>query len=323
MHRFPDPDVRRPDPADAHLVSAAGEVFDALLDRGQIVIHASEVERVPGPRRGAEGLVDRRHPRPGRRPQRRHPRPPAPTGDERRGERRGERGRSPRAPASEIGVGDRVATRRNDRDLGVANRDTWTVTAVGGRRQRSRPRPQRATAPCPPPTCSEHVELAYATTVHGAQGETVDPAHLLLGETTGAAAAYVGMTRGRHTNTAHLVADTVDDAREQWVEVFGRDRADLGPGHADTPRRRRHRPLRPTGNRQRSRGQSPEGGASRTPAASAEAADPRPSCRAGTKHRPLTKRPRRSTAGVIAPRHLPDMGDRERTRPSPNQQAQT
>ncbi len=78
----------------------------------------------------------------------------------------------------------------------------------------------------------EHVELAYATTVHGAQGETVDRAHLLVGETTGAAAAYVGMTRGRHRNTAHLVADTLDDARAQWIEVFGRDRADLGPAHA-------------------------------------------------------------------------------------------
>ena len=29
-----------------------------------------------------------------------------------------------------IGVGDRIATRRNDRDLDVANRDTWTVTAL-------------------------------------------------------------------------------------------------------------------------------------------------------------------------------------------------
>ena len=30
----------------------------------------------------------------------------------------------------QIGVGDLVATRRNDRDLGIANRDTWTITAV-------------------------------------------------------------------------------------------------------------------------------------------------------------------------------------------------
>ena len=31
----------------------------------------------------------------------------------------------------QIGVGDRVATRRNDPDLGVANRETWTVTGIG------------------------------------------------------------------------------------------------------------------------------------------------------------------------------------------------
>lgn len=74
--------------------------------------------------------------------------------------------------------------------------------------------------------------LGYATTVHGAQGEAVDRAHLAIGETTGAAAAYVAMTRGRHDNTAHLVAETVEDARQQWVAVFGRDRADLGPAHA-------------------------------------------------------------------------------------------
>ena len=29
-----------------------------------------------------------------------------------------------------IGVGDRVATRRNASEFGVANRDTWTVTAL-------------------------------------------------------------------------------------------------------------------------------------------------------------------------------------------------
>ena len=56
-------------------------------------------------------------------------------------------------------------------------------------------------------------------------------AHFALGETTGAASAYVAMTRGRHHNTAHLVAESVDDARSQWVEVFSRDRADLGPRH--------------------------------------------------------------------------------------------
>jgi hypothetical protein len=64
------------------------------------------------------------------------------------------------------------------------------------------------------------------------QGETVTVAHVVIGDHTGAASAYVGMTRGRTTNTAHLVAVDLDEAREQWIAVCARDRADLGPGHA-------------------------------------------------------------------------------------------
>jgi len=77
-----------------------------------------------------------------------------------------------------------------------------------------------------------HVELAYAGTAHGAQGDTVTAAHLVVGEHTGAASAYVGMTRGRQANTAHLIATDIEEAREQWLAVFARDRADLGPAHA-------------------------------------------------------------------------------------------
>jgi hypothetical protein len=77
-----------------------------------------------------------------------------------------------------------------------------------------------------------HVELAYASTAHGVQGGTVTSAHVVIGEHTGAASAYVGMTRGRTANTAHLVAADLAEARQQWAAVFGRDRADLGPAHA-------------------------------------------------------------------------------------------
>jgi exodeoxyribonuclease V alpha subunit len=130
-----------------------------------------------------------------------------------------------------IGVGDYVATRRNDRDNDVANRDTWTVTGLrtdgglvvaGNRGQRV----------LPAAYVRGHVELAYACTVYGAQGATTGAAHLVVGEHTGAAGAYVAMTRGRDHNTAHLVADTPQEARNQWIEVFSRDRADLGPAHA-------------------------------------------------------------------------------------------
>jgi hypothetical protein len=161
-----------------------------------------------------------------------------------------------------IGAGDRIATRRNDRDLDVANRDTWTVTAVG-RRGGLLVTAGTAISDSPPgdatPTdaavrvlpaayVTDQVELAYASTVHGVQGDTVPAAHVVIGDQTGAASAYVGMTRGRIANTAHLVAADLAEARAQWIAVFGRDRADLGPGHAAELAAReaaRYAPLRP------------------------------------------------------------------------------
>ncbi|MGY5884916.1 MobF family relaxase [Modestobacter lacusdianchii] len=157
-----------------------------------------------------------------------------------------------------IGVGDRIATRRNDRDLAVANRDVWTVTGVdadggllvtpastphvtpaGGAFAAVTPAVTLAVTPAgtgarvlPADYVTAHVELAYATTAHGTQGDTVTAAHLVVGEDTGAAAAYVGMTRGRTANTAHLVATDPAEARQQWLTVFARDRADLGPADA-------------------------------------------------------------------------------------------
>ncbi|CAN5758815.1 hypothetical protein BH18ACT7_BH18ACT7_06560 [soil metagenome] len=131
-----------------------------------------------------------------------------------------------------IGIGDTVATRRNDRDLDVANRDTWTVTATHRDGQLAVTGANAGDRLLPAGYVTDHVELAYATTAYGAQGATATAAHLIVGEHTGAAAAYVGMTRGRHANTAHLIATDVDEAREQWVATFGCDRADLGPDHA-------------------------------------------------------------------------------------------
>ena len=40
------------------------------------------------------------------------------------------------------------------------------------------------------------------------------------------------MTRGRAGNTAHLVAETLEDAKQQWVDAFARNRSDLGPARA-------------------------------------------------------------------------------------------
>ena len=67
-----------------------------------------------------------------------------------------------------IGVGDTVATRRNDRALDVANRDTWTVTATHRDGQLAVTCATAGQRLLPAGYVREHVELAYATTAYGA-----------------------------------------------------------------------------------------------------------------------------------------------------------
>ncbi|CUR54628.1 ATP-dependent exoDNAse (Exonuclease V) alpha subunit-helicase superfamily I member-like protein [metagenome] len=137
------------------------------------------------------------------------------------------------ANGERLGVGDRVSTRLNDRTLGVANRDTWTISAIGSDGALTlQGRHRTDIRAVPAGYAREQVELAYATTVYGAQGETTSSSHLVLGEHSSASSAYVGMTRGRDDNVAHLVANDIEDARAQWNEAFSRDRADLGPTNA-------------------------------------------------------------------------------------------
>lgn len=236
VHRFTDPTY-----ADLSLAMRSGEhpgeVFDALHARGQIALHPSEAERTAA--LASIGAADDQlviadtHEQvttlnTAIRDQRTSGQATTGASGEHRGRRGGERvtGRG-----EAIGIGDRVTTRRNDRELGVANRDTWHVTAThpdGSLDITGCPGTRRL----PAGYVDQHVELAFATTAYGAQGETVTSAHLSLTETTSAASAYVAMTRGRSANTAHLVAETPDQARAQWIAVFGRDRADLGPTHA-------------------------------------------------------------------------------------------
>ncbi|MDP9117967.1 MAG: relaxase domain-containing protein, partial [Actinomycetota bacterium] len=132
-----------------------------------------------------------------------------------------------------IGVGDVVATRRNDRGFDVANRDSWTVTGVNpdGSILVSGANGTRLLDAA---YAREHVDLAFVTTAHGVQGDTVQSATLVLSEHTTGASAYVAMTRGQYANTVHIVADADIDAREQWVEAFARGKPDLGLADART-----------------------------------------------------------------------------------------
>lgn len=157
-------------------------------------------------------------------------------------------------------VGDIVQTRRNDTDLGVDNRAIWTVTRI----TRAGIRLASVTDSGDIRTvdhdyAAEHIHLAYASTVHGIQGETVHSSY--VGPGVDAAGLYVGMTRGRHTNTAiaiardpdqaiELLADTMmrgrlevtlDDARRGSLSELGRAARPSAPGVRDPARTARDR----------------------------------------------------------------------------------
>jgi len=117
------------------------------------------------------------------------------------------------ADGNHAGVGDLIRARLNTKiDAGgsqLTNRDTLKVTALRG--PDAEARRQRPDGTWTDPFrvsrsyLADHAELAYAGNVHVAQGRTVDTAHLLVTESLSRQALYVGMTRGRESNTAHVV----------------------------------------------------------------------------------------------------------------------
>ncbi|SBS70204.1 AAA family ATPase [uncultured Microbacterium sp.] len=116
-------------------------------------------------------------------------------------------------------VGDTVQTRRNDRATGVENRATWNVVSITGDALilaavgSSGELRQVSTK-----YAAEHVQLAYASTVHGIQGDTTDAS--IVGPDIGAAGLYVGLTRGRHHNTVITVARTDQRALEYIADAM-------------------------------------------------------------------------------------------------------
>jgi hypothetical protein len=113
-------------------------------------------------------------------------------------------------------AGDWITTRRNERRLAVPgggfvrNGDTWQVVqvypdgSIDARTRSARAEAEGAVVQLPPQYVAEHVELGYATTVHRAQGATVDSAHTVVTPAMTRQSLYVAMTRGREANHAHI-----------------------------------------------------------------------------------------------------------------------
>jgi conjugative relaxase-like TrwC/TraI family protein len=142
-------------------------------------------------------------------------------------------------------IGDLVRARLNteiDADgRQLTNRDTLKITAFRGpdaevRRQRP-DGTWTGTFRVPRTYLARNAELAYAGNVHVAQGRTVDTAHLLVTGSLSRQSLYVGMTRGREANTAHVVTGKSAPPGHQpcqqaapesvLADVMGRDADDL------------------------------------------------------------------------------------------------
>ena len=99
------------------------------------------------------------------------------------------------------GVGDRVMTRQIDRQLGVLNRERWTVAHVGEDGGLQVVNADGEVRDLPPAYVAEHVQSAYAATAHAVEGVTVDRSVTVHDGTGDLAGLYVPATRGRERNT--------------------------------------------------------------------------------------------------------------------------
>ncbi|ABY22855.1 conjugal transfer protein [Renibacterium salmoninarum ATCC 33209] len=127
--------------------------------------------------------------------------------------------------------GDVIQVRKNDADLGVANRELYEVAKVrsdGSVNVREAGNSKAQNKRLPAEYVNENTHLGYASTVYGVQGTTVAHGSVYAGNGMDAAAAYVGLTRGRQANTLHMVATDAQDAQKQFVQMMATDRADRG-----------------------------------------------------------------------------------------------
>ena len=124
-------------------------------------------------------------------------------------------------------IGDRVATRRNRPDLlstggePVRNRHTWTVQAIDADGAVTVDHAERGSVTLPADYVTANVELGWAVTGYGNQGDTVDIAYAILEPGTDRSDAYVALTRGRRANYAFIPDPTGTlDPTEHLAQVI-------------------------------------------------------------------------------------------------------
>ena len=117
-----------------------------------------------------------------------------------------------------IGEGERLRWTRNDRERGLDNGDRVEVLEIRGGALRMRLSDGRETVFAPDDPQLRHLAYAYASTVHGAQGQTHDRVIAVLdtgaGPLVNQQTLYVQMSRAREE------AVVLTDNREQLIETL-------------------------------------------------------------------------------------------------------
>ncbi|MFZ0191367.1 MAG: hypothetical protein WAL72_30990 [Streptosporangiaceae bacterium] len=156
-----------------------------------------------------------------------------------------QRPRAALSDGNQAGIGDliraRFNTKINSSGRRLTNRDTLKITGWHGPHVQVRRRELGGTWTrpflIPRAYLADSAELDYAGNTHVGQGRTVDTAHLLVTETLSRRSLYVGLTRGRESNTAHIVTgNTAPPGHLSYAqaspesvvkEILERDDADL------------------------------------------------------------------------------------------------
>lgn len=136
--------------------------------------------------------------------------------------------------SSRAHLGDTIVTRKNARRLivnsgqdFVKNGDLWRVTGLhDDGRITAQHLAHGGKVTLPAHYVEQSVELGYASTIHRAQGSTVDTAHALVDASTDRAGAYVALTRGRENNQLYVAladGEKRDDVLDRITGAYERD----------------------------------------------------------------------------------------------------
>ncbi|WP_333764875.1 AAA family ATPase [Streptomyces sp. IBSBF 2390] len=131
--------------------------------------------------------------------------------------------------------GDVIVTRLNRRRMTVRggrdfvkNGDTWTLTKILPSGDAIvRHTHHRGRIRLPADYLASQCELGYASTIHRAQGMTVDTSHALASARSGREGVYVQLTRGARTNRLYVAIDDGDHLDDVLATIAARRRAQL------------------------------------------------------------------------------------------------